>query len=202
MTTAVHMTSVYRGWKILFAVAAAALATHVGYAQDTGTFRARPDETREQTERRRIQVQTWDQAKRSAKGDLPAAAEAAVLQLNLAPARSSAWHFESAHRLLHLSQDLINEGGSKSVLKLIESAQMHLREVERLSSNARERASAKSTLAYIEERFMGDLKAAALLYAEAIALSPENSPSARENSERLKRGAEFNKGLRNVIAPK
>lgn len=126
----------------------------------------------------------------AARRDDPIATEQFIVSMNKSTLNSSAWHVETAQRLIQLAHDVPRQGPrGKAIPALVASALQHLNQAEGLTTNARERASIKALAGLIHERYLGDHTAALTNYRAAAVLAPENAIAVKA-AARLQRTAE------------
>ena len=112
-------------------------------------------------------------AKSAAINRLPESAEQRLSGLNRSRAGTAEWHLEIAQRLIHLATDLATEAKTASVRPIAERALHNTVLAERLAQKPDLRAAAKTMTGFIQDRFLGDRRAALLSYREAAQLSPK-----------------------------
>lgn len=127
-----------------------------------------------------------------------AAAEEDLAGAIVSPAGSRGWHLELAVLLMRLVHDVQQEGRCSILNALVSSAAGHLTQAEVLSTTRSEQAQAKALTGLLNERYIGNISAAALSYRAASQLNP-NHPFARKSAERLERSED---SLRRRLASK
>lgn len=128
-------------------------------------------------------------AQAAARRDDVAAAEQLLTTMNHSTPNSSAWHVETAQRIIQLVHDLPRHGSAgRSLSALSSRALEHLARAETLATQPHERSSIKALAGLIHERFRGDHAAALTSYRAAADLNRENAIAAKA-ADRLQRVA-------------
>ncbi len=136
-------------------------------------------------ERMIADIQGREQFKSLVKSDNLAEAESAIVASNRSKPSTAAWHYESATRILHVIQDNPGVLAGEKGASILQRVRFHLAEAESKATSPIQRASARATLGYVEERFAGNSVEAKAAYAAATDLAGNNGGAAAK--EALKR---------------
>jgi hypothetical protein len=118
-------------------------------------------------------------------------AEEKLVVLNASKVDTSAWHFETAQRLVHLAEEMSREGNRSGVNALINQSLVRLEQaalVGRAERESKAEASAKTLAGRLHERYRGDITAALASYRSALLIDP-NDAGAKEALQRLERAS-------------
>lgn len=113
-------------------------------------------------------------------------AEQTLLHLIRARPGTAGWEFECAQRLVHLANDLTHNAEVDAAKPLVVSGMAHLRAAINLSDKRTLKANAYALLAGLEERYVGDVRAAIASMRLATSLDP-SFLHAKNELERLER---------------
>ena len=116
-------------------------------------------------------------------------AEEIVVVTSPFEAGSASWSLDNGNRLRILSEELATEGDQKHVQSLVPRCLRHLEDAfvqARQDADKGTQVAAKSSAAFVHERYAGDLPAAIADYKTALQVDPDNAV-ARESLARLER---------------